>query len=120
MPVPVQMVNAAPGDNDLKNRLMNYQHDPCMARRNFRASLTLNSSVITAHMKNSGRANDPNRDQRVTDAVRFLDDRRREASAMAALWLRSTKPCADDELKYWRGVLRDIDKQAARLEERRQ
>jgi hypothetical protein len=43
------------------------------------------------------------------------DDRRRDALATVALRRKSTKPCADDELRYWRGVLRSIDLQAARL-----
>jgi hypothetical protein len=38
--------------------------------------------------------------------------------AMVALWLRSTKPYAADELRYWRGVLREVDRQAVRLEQR--
>lgn len=63
----------------------------------------------------SGKVNNPGRDRRVSDSDRFLDDRRREAMAMIALWLRSTKPHARDELAYWRGVLKEIDLQAARL-----
>ena len=55
---------------------------------------------------------DPERDGRVPDADRFTDERRREALAMIQLWRRSKKPWAGDEQRYWRGVLRDIDRKA--------
>jgi len=57
----------------------------------------------------------PDRDSRVRDVTRFLHDRRVEAESMIALWERSTKPWAADELRYWRDVLRLIDAQAAAL-----
>jgi len=57
----------------------------------------------------------PGRDRRVRDASRFLHDRRVEAESMIALWERSTKPRAADELRYWRDTLRLIDAQAAAL-----
>jgi len=66
----------------------------------------------------SGHVEDPGRDRRVTDAERFIHDRRTEALAMFALWSRSTKPHADGEMTYWRGVLRELDMQAARLMQR--
>ena len=65
-----------------------------------------------------GQVHDPDRDRRVSDAERFLDDRRREALAMIALWGRSPKPHAADELKHWRREPRDIDRKAARLAQR--
>ncbi len=63
-----------------------------------------------------GQVHDANRDHRVSDAARFLHDRRREALAMIRLWEKSAKPWADDELTYWRGVLIEIDHQAAALD----
>jgi hypothetical protein len=66
-----------------------------------------------------GRVYDVNRDGQVSDAERFLDDRRRGTLAMIALWQRSRNPRAADELDYWRDVLTSIDAQAARLEDER-
>lgn len=59
----------------------------------------------------------PERDRRIGDARRFLEDRRHEATCMIALWERSRKPWAPDELAYWRGVLADVERQIARLDD---
>jgi len=62
-----------------------------------------------------GRVNDAGRDRRVRDIEQFLHGRRTEALAMIRLWEKSPAPHAADELRYWRGVLRMIDRQAAKL-----
>ena len=62
-----------------------------------------------------GSVRDPDGDKRVSDADRFLDDRRRECLAMLALWQRSRKPYAKDEIAYWKAQLKEIDRKAARL-----
>lgn len=58
----------------------------------------------------------PDRDSRVRDVTRFLHDRRVEAESMIDLWERSTKPRAADELRYWRDVLKDVDRKIDRLQ----
>lgn len=68
-------------------------------------------------MRDDKDVRDPERDGRVSDADRFVHDRRTEAFAMIRLWERSTKPYAGNELRYWRGVLREIDRKAS-LEDR--
>jgi hypothetical protein len=67
-------------------------------------------------VRDSGTVTDPDRDKRVSDAERFIDDRRRECLAMMRLWLRSSKPYARDELTHWRAALKEIDLKAARLQ----
>jgi hypothetical protein len=57
----------------------------------------------------------PDRDQRVHDAARFLRDREAEAEAMIALWSRSTKPYAADELSHWRAGLARVRRELNRL-----
>jgi hypothetical protein len=57
----------------------------------------------------------PERDRRVSDPLRFLEDRQREAVAMIALWNRSTKSWACSELWHWQRVLEDLDRQIDRL-----
>ncbi len=59
-----------------------------------------------------GNVSDPDNDGRVSDADRFRDERRREALAMIELWLRSSKLYAGDEIRHWRRVLSEIDRQA--------
>jgi hypothetical protein len=56
-----------------------------------------------------GHVNDPDHDKPVSDAGRFVHDRRVEALAMIDLWTRSTKPYAAAELCYWQGVLQEKD-----------
>jgi hypothetical protein len=63
-----------------------------------------------------GKVNNPDRDKRVSDADRFLDDRRRECLAMIRLWRRSKKPDAKEDLAYWREQLKEIDLKAARIQ----
>ena len=57
----------------------------------------------------------PERDARVSDVTRFLRDRQNEAEAMIALWERSRNRQADDELKHWRKVLSDVERQIRRI-----
>jgi hypothetical protein len=61
------------------------------------------------------RLKSPEDDRRVIDAERFIDQQRREAMAMIALWERSRKPYAAEELRYWRRELGRIDRDAARM-----
>ena len=61
-----------------------------------------------------GRVNHPERDKRVGDPAHLRHDRRAEAEAMIRLWLRSAKPDAGDEVRFWRRVLRDVERQVAR------
>ena len=42
-----------------------------------------------------------------------LDDRRREILAHIALWERSRKPYAPEELAYWQAELEHLDREAA-------
>lgn len=62
-----------------------------------------------------GKVHRPGRDKRVSDPMRLLHDRRREAEAMIALWTRSITITAPGEVRYWRGVLADVEATIARL-----
>ena len=61
----------------------------------------------------------PDRDKRVGDAERVLRDREAEAAAMIALWSRSTKPYAADELSHWRAALARVRRELTRLDAER-
>ena len=56
---------------------------------------------------------DPDNDGRVTAPRgypdRFRDERWRECLAMIAVWHRSSKPYAGNEIQHWRQVLTEID-----------
>lgn len=67
-----------------------------------------------------GKVNNPDRDHRVRDAQRFIHDRRQECLSMIALWEKSRKPHAAEDLRYWRDELASIDRKAAQLEQRDQ
>ena len=56
---------------------------------------------------------EPAGDNRVHDRDRYLDDRRREILAHIALWERSRKTYAPEELAYWQGELEYLDREAA-------
>ena len=56
---------------------------------------------------------EPAGDNRVQDRDRYLDDRRREILAHMALWERSRKPYAREELAYWQAELEHLDREAA-------
>jgi len=62
-----------------------------------------------------GAVNHPEHDHRVRDVDRFMHDRRVEANAAIALWSRSRKPGAAEDIAHWTGVLRDIDRKAAKM-----
>jgi hypothetical protein len=55
----------------------------------------------------------PDRREDEPETDRVSHDRRVEALSMIALWQKSTKPWAQDELKYWQALLRDIDGNAS-------
>jgi hypothetical protein len=61
----------------------------------------------------------PDRDTRVHDTERFLRDREAEAVAMIALWGRSRKPFAADELSHWRAALARVRRELTRLVDER-
>ena len=57
----------------------------------------------------------PDRDKRITDALRFLHDRRVEAEQMCALWESSRPRDAAEQLHYWQGVSDDVQRHINRL-----
>ena len=50
---------------------------------------------------------------RHTFTLFYLDDRRREILAHMALWERSRKRWASEELAYWQAELEHLDREAA-------
>ena len=64
-----------------------------------------------------GKDSRPERDKRVSDPLRPIHDRWREAEAMIALWTRRIKITAPGELRYRRRVLGDVDANIARQQD---
>ena len=63
----------------------------------------------------NGSVRNPDRDKRVRDPDQFRYDRRQECLLMIALWEKSRKIDAKENLAYWRAELERIDGRAARL-----
>jgi hypothetical protein len=89
---------------------MQDKHYTCLG---VEASAAVNA-IIARMVHDAGKVNDPDRDRRVSDADRVIDDRRRDCLAMIQLWMRSSKPYAREELAHWRDALKEIDLKAAR------